>query len=50
MQNKTITLEESNIFDNLTIPQIERCIKRLQWELEKAKKQEEEIKHSDMPF
>jgi len=50
MQDEKIALEESDIFDNLTIPQIERCMKRLQWELEEAKRKEEELKHSDMPF
>lgn len=46
MQDEKIALEESDIFDNLTIPQIER----LQLELEETKRKEEELKHSDMPF
>lgn len=49
-EKEKIALEEDEIFSNLTVPQIERCIKRLEWELEKAKRKEEERKHSDMPF
>lgn len=47
---KKIALEEDPIFGKLTTAQIERLIKRLNYELEKAKKREEELRKSDMPF
>ena len=45
---ESVPLEESDIFDNLTISQIERCIKRLECELE-LKPTEEEI-NEPLPF
>lgn len=47
---ESVPLEESDIFDNLTIQQIERCIGRLKYELEQNKKAREILINEPMPF
>lgn len=40
-----VPLEESDIFDNISTPQLERIKARIEWEIERN-----EMKESDLPF
>lgn len=49
-ENDKIALEESDLFDNLTTPQLERIKSRIEMEIEHNKLEESKLKDSDIPF
>lgn len=49
-EEEKIALEESELFDNLTTPQLKRLLARITYEIKKNEEKEEELRNSDMPF
>lgn len=45
-----VPLEESDIFDNISTPQLERIKARIEWEIERNEKEASKMKESDVPF
>ncbi len=45
-----VPLEESDIFDNITTPQLERIKARIELEIERNEMEASKIKESDLPF
>lgn len=45
-----VPLEESDIFDNVPLPQLERIKARIEWEIKRNEMEASKIKESDIPF
>lgn len=45
-----VPLEESDIFDNVPLPQLERIKARIEMEIEHNKLEASKLKDSDIPF